>query len=224
MSLELTASNIFKSYNGDRILRDCSFSFGKNGIYVLTGPNGSGKSTFLRICALIESPDSGEIDYISHGQTLDNDLALKRRITLVLPKVGLFNTSVFRNASYGLAIRGLKGPEANKRVDSVLDFVGLSHKKSQNALTCSSGEAQRLGIARALVIEPEILFLDEPTASVDHKNTGIIEGIIHTMKREAKVTVIMTTHDKEQAARLADHLLVMKDGAILSVPVEKEKG
>jgi len=104
-------------------------------------------------------------------------LRLKRRITLVLPKVGLFNTSVFRNAAYGLTIRGIKGPEAIRRIDKVLDFVGLSHKKVQNARTVSSGEAQRLGIARALVIEPEILFLDEPTASVDQKNTGIIEGI-----------------------------------------------
>lgn len=220
MSLHLTASNIFKSYDGDAVLKDCSFSFDPGGVYVLTGPNGSGKSTFLRICALIESQDSGEINYLSGGQVLDNDLALKRRITLVLPKVGLFNTSVFGNAAYGLTIRGIKGPEANRRVDKVLDFVGLSHKKVQNARTVSSGEAQRLGIARALVIEPEILFLDEPTASVDLKNVGIIEGIIQTMKQDGKVTVIMTTHDRDQAARLADRLLVMKDGAILSAPVE----
>ena len=223
MSLHLTASNIFKSYNGDAVLKDCSFSFDQAGVYVLTGPNGSGKSTFLRICALIESQDSGEINYVSGGQVLDNDLALKRRITLVLPKVGLFNTSVFRNAAYGLTIRGIKGPEANRRVDKVLDFVGLSHKKGQNARTVSSGEAQRLGIARALVIEPEILFLDEPTASVDQKNTGIIEAIIQTMKQDGQVTVIMTTHDRDQAARLADRLLVMKDGEILSVPSKKAR-
>jgi ABC-type multidrug transport system ATPase subunit len=214
MSLQLAASNIFKSYKGNQVLKDCSFQFSGNGVYVLMGPNGSGKSTFLRIGALIESPDSGEINYISNGQTLKNDLTLKRRITLVLPKVGLFNTSVFRNAAYGLTIRGIKGPEANKRIDRILDFVGLSHKKNQNARTVSSGEAQRLGIARALVIEPEILFLDEPTASVDQKNTRIIEGIIQTMRQESKVTIIMTTHDKDQAGRLADHLLMMKDGKI----------
>jgi tungstate transport system ATP-binding protein len=81
-------------------------------------------------------------------------------------------------------------------------------------LTVSSGEAQRLGIARALVIEPEILFLDEPTASVDQKNTDIIEGIIRKMQKERKITVVMTTHYKDQASRLADYLLVMKDGEI----------
>jgi tungstate transport system ATP-binding protein len=223
MSLQLKASNIFRSYNGEEVLNDCSFSFAENGVYVLTGPNGSGKSTFLRICALIESPDRGSVDFISSGNILAHDMSLKRRITLVLPKVGLFNTSVFRNVAYGLTIRKITGKEAQKRVEKALAFVGLTHKKEQNALTVSSGEAQRVGIARALVIEPEILFLDEPTASVDQKNTGIIEDIILTMKREGKVTVIMTTHDKEQAARLADHLLIMKEGTIIHLPVEREK-
>ncbi|HTZ17521.1 MAG TPA: ATP-binding cassette domain-containing protein [Dissulfurispiraceae bacterium] len=216
MNLKLIASNIFKGYNGNAVLHDCSYSFEESGIYVLTGPNGCGKSTFLRICALIEQPDSGDINFISAGKQTPKDLALKRRITLVLPKVGIFNTTVVKNAAYGLAIRGIKGQEAKERVDKVLDFVGLAHKKEQNALTVSSGEAQRLGIARALVIEPEILFLDEPTASVDQKNTAIIEDIVKKMKQERSVTVIMTTHDKEQASRLSDRLLVMKDGAILS--------
>ncbi len=214
MSLRLTVSNINKSYNGNGVLKDCSFSFDESGIYVLTGPNGSGKSTFLRICALIESPDSGQVNYFSDGHMLNHDLTLKRRITLLLPKVGVFNATVFRNAAFGLLLRGIDGREAKGRVDKVLDFVGLLHKKDQNALTISSGETKRLGIARALVIEPEILFLDEPTASVDQRNTEVIEGIILKMKQERLVAVIMTTHDKEQAGRLADRLLVMKDRAI----------
>jgi tungstate transport system ATP-binding protein len=214
MSLRLTVSNINKSYNGNGVLKDCSFSFDESGIYVLTGPNGSGKSTFLRICALIESPDSGQVNYFSDGHMLNHDLTLKRRITLLLPKVGVFNATVFRNAAYGLLLRGIDGREAKGRVDKVLDFVGLFHKKDQNALTISSGETKRLGIARALVIKPEILFLDEPTASVDQRNIEVIEGIILKMKQERLVAVIMTTHDKEQAGRLADRLLVMKDRAI----------
>ena len=216
MTLQLCASNIRKKYNGDQILRDCSFSFDEQGIYVLTGANGCGKSTFLRICSLIEEPDSGEINYFSDKSMLRKNLELRRRITLVLPKVGVFHTTVFKNVAYGLRIRGIRGIEANERVEKALEFVELGHKRNQNARTLSSGETQRLGIARALVIKPEILFLDEPTASVDQKNTRIIEDIILNMKQDSMATVVITTHDRQQAARLADHLLVLKDGKILS--------
>jgi tungstate transport system ATP-binding protein len=102
---------------------------------------------------------------------------------------------------------------------SCLAFVGLQNKKNQHALTLSSGETQRLGIARALAIDPEFLFLDEPTASIDEENTEIIESIIGTMKKEGRSTVIMTTHDRAQAERLADRLLVMKHGRIEETPL-----
>jgi tungstate transport system ATP-binding protein len=215
MTLRLSASNVWKGYNGNQVLRDCSFLFDEHGIYVLTGANGCGKSTFLRICALIEPPDGGEIDYFSDEGVAQKGLELKRRITLVLPKIGVFNTTVSKNVTYGLRIRGIGGTEAERKVADALDFVGLGHKKDQNALTLSSGETQRLGIARALVIKPEILFLDEPTASVDRKNIEIIENIILEMKKDAKAIVVITTHDRAQAERVADSLLLMKEGKIV---------
>lgn len=215
MGLRLTVSNISKSYGGKAALEDCSFSFDSSGIYVLMGPNGSGKSTFLRICALLENPDKGEINYFSEANIVKKNMELRRRITLVLPKIGIFDTTVFKNAAYGLKIRGIKGKEMEERVNKALDFVGLMHKKNQNALTLSSGETQRLGIARAIVIGPEILFLDEPTASVDRENTEIVEDIILNMKKDTKSTTIITTHDTAQAERLADSILIMNDGKII---------
>lgn len=216
MTLKLIASNIEKGYNGDRVLQNCSFAFHEHGIYALTGSNGCGKSTFLRICALIEAPDSGEINYFSDDMLLSKDLELKRKITLVLPKVGVFNTTVYKNVAYGLWIRGIRGTEAERDVSAALEFVGLRHKRDQNARTLSSGETQRLGIARALVIKPELLFLDEPTASVDQKNTEIIEDIVLEMKRDAKAIVVIATHDRAQAQRLADCLMIMRQGKIRS--------
>jgi len=212
--VKLIASHITKSYDNKKILNDCSCVFDKPGTYVLMGPNGCGKSTFLRICALLEQQDSGEIDYLGDDTALAQDIALKRRITLVLPRTGVFNTTVFQNVAYGLRIRGLERSVIRKKVDATLDFVGLLPKAGQHGRTLSSGETQRLGIARALVLEPEVLFLDEPTASIDEENTGIIESIIGSLKKEGRSTIIMTTHDRDQAKRVGDVQLVMRNGKI----------
>lgn len=136
-------------------------------------------------------------------------------MTMVLPRVGAFNTTVFKNVAYGLSIRAVGETELKHKVDSALAAVGLTHKRGHQALTLSSGELQRLGIARAMAIDPEILFLDEPTASVDEENTGIIEKIILSLKKEGTTTVIITTHDREQAERLADTIIMMRNGRIL---------
>ncbi len=215
--IRLVASKIVKGYHARPVLRDCSFSFDEIGTYALMGPNGSGKSTFLRICALLEDPDGGEIEFYSGRDRLEKNRELKRRITLVLPRVGAFNASVFKNVAYGLKIRKMKHERIAEQVDRTLEAVGLAHKKDQNALTLSSGETRRLGIARALAIGPEILFLDEPTASIDEENTGIVEGIILTLKREARTSIIITTHDRDQAVRLADRVLMMHDGRIVQL-------
>ena len=126
-------------------------------------PHSSGYAACLKIL-------TGEKSSISTKEaTLPCDIALQRRITLVLPKVGLFNTTVFRNVSYGLRIRGIKGKEAADRVERCLNLSAWAIRKTRTRCTLSSGETQRVGIARALVIEPDILFLDEPTASIDRK-------------------------------------------------------
>lgn len=212
--MNLLVSHIRKEYEGRTVLKDCSYAFNGRGTYVLMGPNGCGKSTFLRICSLLERPDGGELMFTDGDSPLVHDISLRRRMTLVLPRTGVFNSTVFNNVAYGLKVRGMDGNRVKAEIDRALDVVGLGHKKKQNARTLSSGETQRLGLARALAIDPELLFLDEPTASVDQENTAIIESIIGRLKTDGRTTVIMTTHDKDQAERLADTLLFMAAGRI----------
>lgn len=240
MGLILELANVRREYDGRPALNGCTGIFSTGGVTALMGPNGSGKSTLLRICALLEPPDTGEVIYRSESGTppavsvspwretsrpaqagprddsLPQDISLRRRITLVLPGIGVFNETVFRNAGYGLGIRGVEKKEAEERVGRALEAVGLAHKQQHNALTLSSGETQRLGIARAMVIEPEILFLDEPTAAIDEENKAIVEDSILTMKQEGRTTVIIATHDREQAEKLADRIILMRNGVFMN--------
>ena len=212
--MKLLISHIRKDYDGRPVLKDCSYSFSDPGVYVLMGPNGCGKSTLLRISSLLERPDGGDLLFQDNDAPLVQDISLRRRMTLVLPRTGVFNTTVSNNVAYGLSIRNLQKHAIKDNAQKALAFVGLEHKAKQNARTLSSGETQRLGIARALAIGPEILFLDEPTASVDEENTAIIETIIASLKKDGRTMVIMTTHDRDQAERLADRLLIIERGSL----------
>ncbi|HWR90738.1 MAG TPA: ABC transporter ATP-binding protein [Dissulfurispiraceae bacterium] len=216
MNLRLEAEGLCKSYNGKPVIADCSFVLREGRTYALMGPNGCGKSTLFRICALIEEPDRGRVRYLSGDVTMSHDMSLRRKITLVLPKIGVFNTSVCKNVAYGLRVRGVTRSETARRVHEALEFVRLTHKKDQNALTLSSGETQRLGIARAIALEPSVLFLDEPTAFVDEKSKVLIEEIIHGIRRAGNALVVITTHNRDQAERLSDSVLMMADGRVLA--------
>ncbi len=215
MGLRLEIDHISKTYNGNPVLQDCSFAFASGRAHLLMGPNGSGKSTLFRIMALLEKPDSGAVKYLDGDYLQPHDLALRRRLTLVLPRTGIFNATVFSNVAYGLKLRGVEASRIAARVEQALQTVGLWEQRSQRALELSSGQAKRLGLARALVLEPGVLFLDEPTASLDPANAEIIEKVILNLKAGGETTIMMITHDPAQARRLGDHLLYMKDGKII---------
>jgi len=214
VSLTVSVEGLWKSYGGHDVLRGVGYSFSPERIYALMGPNGSGKTTLLRVLSLLDPADRGRVIYADGPSApIEHNMALRRRITLLLSSTGLFNASVMKNASYGLRIRGIKGDEARERAFGALSLVGLGEMERQNALTLSSGEAQRLAMARAIAIDPEVLFLDEPTASVDVENTQAIEKIILGMKGVR--SIILSTHNEAQARRLADVVLYLRDGLII---------
>jgi tungstate transport system ATP-binding protein len=134
----------------------------------------------------------------------------------VFPRVGIFNRSVFANVAYGLKFRGLPRKLRRERVLEGLSQVGLTHKVYQPAVTLSSGETMRLGLARALVLDPEVLFLDEPTAHIDQANTEIIETCIHRISTELALTLLIITHDPAQAERLQGQKLLLQEGRLVA--------
>jgi tungstate transport system ATP-binding protein len=213
VSLIVKAEGLWKSYGGKDVLRGIDYSFSPERIYALMGPNGSGKTTLLRVLSLLDPADRGRVIYTDGPSApIEHTMALRRKVTLLLSSTGLFNASVMKNASYGLRIRGITGDEASELAFGALSLVGLGEMGRQNALTLSSGEAQRLAMARAIAIDPEVLFLDEPTASVDVENTQAIEEVILGMKGTR--SIILSTHDEAQARRLADVILYLKNGFI----------
>lgn len=213
MTLQL--EGISKSYNGNQVLQGCSCTFAGGQSHILMGENGSGKSTLMRIAALLEAPDRGEVRYFADGAALAPDIPLKRRITMVFPRVGVFNSSVFENVAYGLKLRGIEREVRRERVAAALAQVGLGAKGEQPALTLSSGETMSLGLARALAIEPEVLFLDEPTAHLDRANAQAVEVVIRRIREERALTLVMITHDPAQAQRLGGRKLRLEDGKLL---------
>ncbi|WP_156906767.1 ATP-binding cassette domain-containing protein [Desulforegula conservatrix] len=214
MGMRLMASSITKSYGTRNIINNCSYSFDGNAVYVIMGNNGAGKSTLLRMCSLLEAPDSGEIIYMQGDSPVPQNIHLKRRITMVLPETGVFNSSVFDNVAYGLKVRGISRRNTEIAVRNALDFVGLGEIRGQAALSLSTGEKKRLGIARALAVNPEVLFLDEPTASVDQDNIEIIESILLELKSKKGTMIIITTHDSGHAEKLADIRLTLENGKL----------
>ena len=207
-----------KVYNNKIVLDVDNLNFQEGKIYAIVGPNGSGKTTLLNILNLLEKADEGQIFFYDQeitNKSNSDTLEIRRKITLVNQDPFLFHSTVYDNIAYGLKIRSIPPKVQKSRIRSALNIVGLSGFKDRKANQLSGGEVQRVVIARALVIEPEILFLDEPTTSIDQKHIDVVERVIKKIKKEIKTTVIFTTHDLSQAYRLADEVISLLDGKII---------
>jgi tungstate transport system ATP-binding protein len=210
--------NLKKIYNGRTVLDIKSLNFQKRKIYAIVGPNGSGKTTLLNILNLLEKPDEGQIffyDQEINKKSNPDILGIRRRMTLVNQDPFLFHSTVYDNIAYGLKIRSIPSEVQKSRIRNALNIVGLSSYKDRMANQLSGGEAQRVVIARALVIEPEVLFLDEPTSNIDQKHIDVVERMIKKINNEIKTTVIFTTHDLSQAYRLAGEVISLLDGKMI---------
>lgn len=215
----IEAQNLFKEYSGKRILEGINFRVQTGEIFVLVGPNGVGKTTLLRILDLLEEPTDGKLmfDGAPIGGSAKDKAALRRRISMVFQQTVLFNMSVFDNVAYGLKVRGENGADPGKKVSETLERVQLRGFEKKNALALSGGEAQRVALAQALITEPELLLLDEPTANLDPRNVSIVEEALSRVNREKRTTMIMATHNMFQAENLAHRVAVFNDGKIETI-------
>lgn len=215
MSAILEAIDLIKSYSGHRVLETGRLAFKEAEITAVCGQNGAGKSTLLRILALLEHPDQGRMlfegaDLSHHGDWFKS----RKKVTMVDQNPYAFHGSVFHNTAFGLKVRGAPKAQISGRVEEALSCVGLSGLEGRRAGTLSGGELQRMAIARAIACEPEILILDEPTAHVDSERVREVEDLIHTLRTDKGMTVIIATHDVNQACRLADRVLRLENGRI----------
>ena len=202
------------AYDDREVLDIPDLSFEKGRIYALVGPNGAGKSTLMLILALILKPTFGKIHYQGVEVTDANRRELRKRSSMLLQAPLLFRTTVVKNVEYGLKIRGIGRPERKKKAIQSLKMVGLEGFMRRRGRELSGGEAQRVAIARALAIQPELLLFDELTANVDEANVAGVEAIIRSLSEESGITIIFSTHDRNQAHRLAHEIITLLEGRI----------
>jgi molybdopterin-binding protein len=185
------------------------------------GPNGAGKSTLLQLIALLEKPDSGEI--LMDGRSAGQDrLALRRRMALVFQEPLLLDTTVEGNVVSGLSLRGVARGERSWRVREWLQRFGIDGIAKRSARTLSGGEAQRASLARALVLEPELLLLDEPFAALDSPTRQALTDDLERVLMEAGCTTLLVTHDRAEALRLGHRVAVLIDGRIRQIGTPDE--
>jgi len=208
--LPLRVENVSFDAGGKRLIDGLSFKLDAGPRTFILGPNGAGKSLTLRLCHGLLAPSAGRV--IWEGAAPGHD-PMKRQ-AMVFQRPVLLRRTVAQNVDYALKLHGVARTERPAIVDDVLNRTGLARFWKSPARHLSGGEQQKLALARAWATKPEVLFLDEPTASLDPAATHAVESIIETMHGEG-TRIVMTTHDLAQAKRHADEVIFIYAGRIM---------
>lgn len=214
----ITFDDVSKRYpGGQEALSHISFTLGQGELAFLTGHSGAGKSTLLKLIMHMELPSSGQV--IVNGQNLAR--LSRRQLPYYRRQIGvvfqdhqlLFDRSVYDNVALPLQIAGFENREASRRVRAALDKVGLLHRENSNPIALSSGEQQRVGIARAVVNKPALILADEPTGNLD---PGLSAEIMHLFELFCGVgtSVLIASHDGGLIAEMHHRVLVLEQGKL----------
>ena len=208
----LSARGVTFTAGGHTLLRDTSLDLPARQVTALLGPNGAGKTTLVQVMALLQRPDSGQV--LFDGAPVRDLLAARRRMAVVFQEPLLLDTTVEGNVGSGLAMRGVGGAERKTRVGDWLARLGIAHLARRSARTLSGGEAQRTSLARALVLEPEVLFLDEPFAALDAPTRQTLIDDLDRLLAGSGAATLFVTHDRTEALRLGDRIAVLMAGSV----------
>lgn len=223
----LKINHMKKSFDDLDVIRDFSMTVNEGEVVSIIGPSGSGKSTILRCATMLETMDSGDLIYMGQFAAKDENgksiYAGKKELKkfhemfgMVFQNFNLFpHYSVLKNvAEPPMLMQGVSKKEAEKRAIELLDKLGLADKKDAYPYQLSGGQKQRVSIARALALQPKILFFDEPTSALDPELTGEVLKVIRELAKQ-KMTMIIVTHEMQFAKELSDRIIFMENGYVV---------
>ncbi|WP_440765800.1 ABC transporter ATP-binding protein [Natronorubrum sp. DTA7] len=217
---KLETRTLGRTVDGDRILEDVSVSVPESEVLVVVGPSGAGKSSFLRLLNRLDEPTDGTVSLDGEDYREIPPRELRRRVGLIPQDPALVPGSVFENVARGPILRD--EPVDETRLEELLERLGLAGYEDRDVEELSGGEKQRVAIARTLLNEPDVLLLDEPTSHLDSAAEERVEALLDDLIRDLDLTVVMVTHDEEQARRLGDRVLILRDGKMDRLgPVEE---
>lgn len=209
----VSVRNVSKSFGVSVVLEDINFEVGEGEIIVLLGASGSGKTTILRIIAGLEMPDSGEI--ILHSKDVSLLPARERGVGVIFQSYALFpKMNVEQNIGYGLRLRKKPKTDVAKKINELIELIGLEEHRKKHPSQLSGGQQQRVAIARALAYEPEVLLFDEPFGALDAQIRTRLRREIRALLKKINVPSIFITHDQEEALELGDRIAVLNQGRL----------
>lgn len=220
MTLAYRIDDLSCTYGQQPVLQVDHLAIEAGEMVALEGPNGAGKTTLLHALAFVETPEEGTIRFFEERSSKDNAISFRRRVGLLLQNPYLFHTTVLRNITWGLKLRGIPGEDAKRTALTALESVGLPGFESRDARTLSGGETQRVALARALALDPEVLLLDEPANHMDQESIRRTEEIVQEINTIHRKTIVLTTHDVSKIQPMAHRVVHLHQGRI--VPASRE--
>ncbi|MEM1362488.1 MAG: ABC transporter ATP-binding protein [Pseudomonadota bacterium] len=209
----LEVVGVGKAFRGTKVMSDLDFRVGQGELVSLLGPSGCGKTTLLRIVAGLTSADRGDV--LLDGRAITNVPAHRRNISVVFQNYALFpHLSVAENVAFGLRARGQAKDTTGPSVREALNLVRMADFADRRVSALSGGQQQRVAVARALIVEPVLLLLDEPFSALDRKLRETMQVELKALLRDRDMTAIFVTHDQDEAMGVSDRIAVMNAGRI----------